>query len=305
MDCHIRLFSPRASCRKGRRYQPTGLMFGQARDSLVAAKPDVILIFDTDHYNTFFFDNFPILAIGIDDKFSGPIDEPRGGMPVYSVPSMPKLAEYLHNHTVRTGYDVASLREFGCDHSVMVPLHFVNPGMRVPVIPFFISGHVPPLPSARRCFALGREIRKALEAYPENLRIVIIGTGSFSLEVFGPRIDPGKTDGVPDPEWVHELPLSRGRRHRCVDCRRCRRPHARGRQCRWRAAQLDCHAGLHRQPQAGFSHQTNGKRPRLCRLALGLSYVSARHSQDLPAGSARSRLPRTHAVRPGKGHRRL
>ena len=180
-------------------------MFAQARDSLMAARPDVILIFDTDHYNTFFFDNFPILAIGIDEKFSGPIDEPRGGMPVYSVPSMPKLAEYLHNHTVRAGYDVASLREFGCDHSVMVPLHFVNPGMRVPVIPFFISGHVPPLPSARRCFALGCEIRKALEAYPENLRIVIIGTGSFSLEVFGPRIDPGKTDGVPDPEWVHEL----------------------------------------------------------------------------------------------------
>jgi aromatic ring-opening dioxygenase catalytic subunit (LigB family) len=118
---------------------------------------------------------------------------------------MPKLAEYLHNHTVRAGYDVASLREFGCDHSVMVPLYFVNPGMRVPVIPFFISGHVPPLPSARRCFAFGWEIRKALEAYPENLRIVIIGTGSFSLEVFGPRIDPGKTDGVPDPEWVHEL----------------------------------------------------------------------------------------------------
>jgi gallate dioxygenase len=184
---------------------PTGQMFAQARDSLLAAKPDVILIFDTDHYNTFFFDNFPILAIGIDDRFPGPIDEPRGGMPTYSVPSMPKLAEYLHNHTVRAGYDVASLREFGCDHSVMVPLHFVNPGMRVPVIPFFISGHVPPLPSARRCFALGREIRTALEAYPENLRIVIIGTGSFSLEVFGPRIDPGKTDGVPDPEWVHEL----------------------------------------------------------------------------------------------------
>lgn len=184
---------------------PTGQMFAQARDSLVAARPDVILIFDTDHYNTFFFDNFPILAIGIDERFSGPIDEPRGGMPVYNVASMPTLAEYLHNHTVRAGYDVASLREFGCDHSVMVPLHFVNPGMRVPVIPFFISGHVPPLPSARRCFALGREIRRALEAYPENLRIAIIGTGSFSLEVFGPRIDPGKTDGVPNPEWVHEV----------------------------------------------------------------------------------------------------
>ena len=31
---------------------PTGIMFGKARDSLAAAKPDVIVIFDTDHYNT-------------------------------------------------------------------------------------------------------------------------------------------------------------------------------------------------------------------------------------------------------------
>jgi hypothetical protein len=184
---------------------PTGLMFAQARNSLVAAKPDVILIFDTDHYNTFFFDNFPILAIGIDDKFVGPIDEPRGDMLVYTVRSAPKLADYLHRHLVRADYDVASLREFVCDHSVMVPLHFVNPGMAVPVIPVFISGHVPPLPKASRCFEFGREIRKALEAYPEDLRVVIIGTGSFSLEVFGPRIDPGKTDGVPAPEWVHEV----------------------------------------------------------------------------------------------------
>jgi len=184
---------------------PTGQMFARAHESLVAAKPDVIVLFDTDHYNTFFFDNFPILAIGIDEKFKGPIDEPRGGMPAYVVPSMPELAEHLHRHTVRAGYDVASLREFGCDHSVMVPLHFVNPGMRVPVIPIFISGHIPPLPTARRCLAFGQELRKALAAFPKDLRVAIIGTGSFSLEVFGPRIDPGKTDAVVDPQWGHAV----------------------------------------------------------------------------------------------------
>ena len=184
---------------------PTGQMFARARDSLIAARPDVIVIFDTDHYNTFFFDNFPILAIGIDDKFVGPVDEPRGGMTVYTVQSLPALANYLHQHSVHAGYDVASLREFGADHSVMVPLHFVNPGMKVPVIPVFISGHVPPLPPAQRCFEFGRELRKAIEAYPEDLRVAIIGTGSFSLEVFGPRIDPGKTDAVVDPDWGHEV----------------------------------------------------------------------------------------------------
>jgi len=183
---------------------PTGLTFAQARDSLAAARSDVIVIFDTDHYNTFFFDNFPIFAIGIDDTFTGPVDEPRG-LPVTTVPSNPKLADHLHRHAVRAGYDVASLREFVCDHSVMVPLHFVTPDMQVPVIPVFISGHVPPLPKAQRCFDFGRELRKAIENFPQDLRVAVIGTGSMSLEVFGPRIAPGKPDGVPDPDWVHEV----------------------------------------------------------------------------------------------------
>ena len=184
---------------------PTGLMFGKARASLEAARPDAIILFDTDHYNTFFFDNFPIFAIGIDQTFKGPIDEPRGGMPVYDVKSLPNLAEAIRDQAVRAGYDVATLQDFAVDHSVMVPLHFVTPRMDVPVIPFFISGHIPPLPSARRCFDLGMQIRKTLENLPGDMRIVIIGTGSFSLEVFGPRIRLGFTDGVPDPDWVHEV----------------------------------------------------------------------------------------------------
>jgi hypothetical protein len=184
---------------------PTGIMFGKARDSLAAARPDVVVIFDTDHYNTFFFDNFPILAIGLDERFSGPNDEPRGGMKVYDVRSMPELATAIRDQGVRAGYDIATLRDFSVDHSVMVPLHFVNPDMKWPVIPFFISGHIPPLPSAQRCFELGKQIRKTIESYDQDLRVAIIGTGSFSLEVFGPRIRPGFTDGVPDPDWVHEV----------------------------------------------------------------------------------------------------
>jgi hypothetical protein len=29
-----------------------------------------------------------------------------------------------------------------------------------------------------------------------------MGSGSFSLEVSGPRMAPGRTDGVPDPDWA-------------------------------------------------------------------------------------------------------
>ena len=93
------------------------------------------------------------------------------------------------------------MQEFTVDHSVVVPLHFMTPQMQVPVIPVFISGHVPPLPPAQRCFELGRAVKRAIETWPKQLRVVTMGSGSFSLEVWGPRIAPGRTDGVPDPDW--------------------------------------------------------------------------------------------------------
>src|ERR1700704_1256409 len=81
----------------------------------------------------------------------------------------------------------------------------MTPAMRVPVIPVFVSGHIPPLPSARRCYDLGATVKRAIEIWPDKLRVVVIGSGSFSLEVFGPRIAAGKSGGVPDPNWARRV----------------------------------------------------------------------------------------------------
>jgi gallate dioxygenase len=179
----------------------TARHFAAVTEALRAMRPDVIVMFDTDHLNTFFLDSLPIFAIGVTDTFEGPNDEPRS-VPIYSIKSHPGLAGHIRRIGVEGGFDVGLTERFTVDHSVVVPLHFMTPKMDVPVIPIFISGHVPPLPSARRCFELGAAVKRAIESYPENLRVVVIGSGSFSLEVFGPRIAPGKSDGVPNPDWA-------------------------------------------------------------------------------------------------------
>ena len=69
---------------------------------------------------------------------------------------------------IEAGFDVGMTQNFSVDHSVAVPLHFLTPDMNVPVMPFFISGHVPPLPSAQRCYALGQAVGRAIEAWPAN-----------------------------------------------------------------------------------------------------------------------------------------
>jgi gallate dioxygenase len=179
----------------------TAQLFAAVTAELEAMRPDLIVMFDTDHLNTFFFDNLPVFAIGVTDAFKGPNDEPRS-VPIYTIPSRPDVARHIRAAAIAAGFDLAMTQQFTVDHSVVVPLHFMTPKMNVPVVPIFVAGHVPPLPSARRCFDFGAAVTRALESYPENLRVAVIGTGSFSLEVWGPRSAPGKTDGVPDPEWA-------------------------------------------------------------------------------------------------------
>jgi len=175
-------------------------LFGAQKVELATTRPDIIVMFDTDHLNTFFLDNLPIFAIGVDGSFKAPNDEPRE-VPDYVVKSVPDLAAHIRATAVEAGFDLAMVQQFSVDHSVIVPLHFLTPDMRVPVIPIFISGHVPPLPPAKRCYALGQAVARAVESWPGSQRVAIMGSGSFSLEVGGPRMAPGRTDGVPDPDW--------------------------------------------------------------------------------------------------------
>ena len=135
-------------------------------------------MFDTDHLNTFFLDALPIFAVGIDKSFKAPNDEPRD-VPNYIVPSLPAWPRISAPPPIAAGYDVGMTQNFSVDHSVTVPLHFLTPDMQVPVIPFFISGHVPPLPSAQRCYALGQAVARAIESWPEPLRVVVMGIGQL------------------------------------------------------------------------------------------------------------------------------
>ena len=182
----------------------TAQSYQRAAAEFNTLKPDAVLIFTTDHLNTFFFENLPILAIGVEDEFAGPNDE----VPTVSrrkVPSIASFARHLHVATVAAGFDLSLVQEFEVDHSVIVPLHFLNPTFHVPVIPIFISAHIAPQPTSRRCFALGETVRAAVQSWPERLRVVVIGSGSFSFDVHGHLSPPGQLAGVPDPEWVHRV----------------------------------------------------------------------------------------------------
>ena len=177
----------------------TAKLYAEIAKHLRAAAPDVLVIYTDDHFNTFFLDNFPTLAIGIADETSGPNDQTP--MPSYRVAVQASLATHLRAAAIGDGFDISLVQDFDVDHATMVPLHFLTPEMNVAIVPIFVNGLAPPLPSSQRCYALGRSVAAAIESWPENKRVAVIGSGSFSLEIGGPKIPPGERAGTPDPGW--------------------------------------------------------------------------------------------------------
>jgi aromatic ring-opening dioxygenase catalytic subunit (LigB family) len=195
--------SPALVAREGPQCE-TARFYAEVAKQLEAVKPDALIIFTDDHFNTFFLDNFPTFAIGIAEAMSGPNDQTP--MPRYKVPVPAALATHIRAAAIARGFDISLVQDFEVDHAVMVPLHFITPHMKIPVLPIFVNALAPPLPTAQRCYALGEAVRDAIKEWPEPLRVVVIGSGSFSLEIGGPKIPPGeRAAGTPDPEWSRHV----------------------------------------------------------------------------------------------------
>jgi aromatic ring-opening dioxygenase catalytic subunit (LigB family) len=186
--------------RDGERSQ-TAQFFSEIRSHLEIARPDVIVTVNNDHFNTFFFDNWPTFAVGVADKTAGPSDQ-TPGMSWYELTVEAEAARHLLRSLVKEGFDFSSTVDFKIDHGALVPLHFMTPEMRLPIVPVFINCIVPPLPAAQRCYDLGQAIARAVRSWGEGMRVAIVASGSLSLEIGGPRVDVDKTYGVPDPAWA-------------------------------------------------------------------------------------------------------
>jgi protocatechuate 4,5-dioxygenase beta chain len=177
----------------------TAQLYRAVAEHLEAVRPDALVVFDSDHLNTFFLDNFPTLSVGVASQTSGPNDGTQG-LPRYTVPVEEDLASHLFAKGLECGFDFAVTQEFEIDHSILVPLHFLTPRMHIPIVPVYIRGLAKPLPLSRRCWALGQMVgRFVRQQWPGPERVAVLGSGSFSLEVGGPRI--GQTDHA----WVRTL----------------------------------------------------------------------------------------------------
>jgi protocatechuate 4,5-dioxygenase beta chain len=163
--------------------------FEKSKEWMAQVKPDVAIVVYNDHASAFSVDIIPTFALGCAAEFP-PADEGWGPRPVPVVKGHPMLASHIAQSVILDEFDITVVNKMEVDHGLTVPLNllFGSPAQwPCPVIPLAVNVVMYPPPTGHRCFMLGKAIRKAVESYPEDLRVVIFGTGGMSHQISGPR----------------------------------------------------------------------------------------------------------------------
>ncbi len=141
--------------------------------TLDETKPDAVLVIGSDHLETFFLSAVPTFAV-----ISGERAHAAFAGRTYSLPVHQGLAEDLIDKLVRADFDMVYSQDAILGHAYAAPFEWVLGGRDIPVVPVFINAYLPPLPSPRRCAALGRAIAQIIAARPE--RVAIVASGGMS-----------------------------------------------------------------------------------------------------------------------------
>ena len=189
--------------------------FGPAREWLEQEKPDVAIIFYNDHGLNFFLDKMPTFAIGAAPEYRN--DDEGWGIPTLPpFKGAPDLSWAIINHLVEREFDIVTCQEMLVDHAFTLPYKLFWPRGDGPLtVPVCINTVQFPLPSAKRCVALGRAVGEAVSAWDGDKKVVMIGSGGLSHQLDGQRAGfinkpfdlKFMQSMVDEPEWAAQYSI--------------------------------------------------------------------------------------------------
>ena len=162
------------------------------RQWLDEVRPDVAIVVYNDHGLNFFLDQIPTFAVGAAEQYRNE-DEGWGLDVLPSLRGNPELSWHLIESLVAEDFDITICQNMTVDHGCMVPMLTMWPEGRaagewpVAVVPIAVNTVQHPVPSAARCYKLGQAIGRAIESYPDDLKVVVFGTGGMSHQLQGER----------------------------------------------------------------------------------------------------------------------
>jgi gallate dioxygenase len=171
------------------------------RQWLQQKNPDVLLFIYNDHVTSFFFDHYSHFALGVGESF--PVaDEGGGPRDLPPLTGDPAFARHLALGLTADEFDLSYFQDKGLDHGCFSPLSLLlphEPDWPCRVVPLQCGVLEFPIPTAKRCYKLGKALRRAILSYPQDIKVAIVGTGGLSHQVHGERC------GFNNTEWDMEF----------------------------------------------------------------------------------------------------
>jgi protocatechuate 4,5-dioxygenase beta chain len=168
-------------------------------------RPDVIFLVYNDHCTAFDSSIIPTFALGCAAEFQ-PADEGWGPRPVPVFEGATDFSWHLADRMVEGHFDPMLCRELDVDHGMQVPmeLFFGRPeAWPVKVVPILVNTIQYPIPTPQRMWDLGQLLRRAIESYPTDEKVVVLGTGGLSHQLQGARA--GFINPEADREWIEKI----------------------------------------------------------------------------------------------------
>jgi protocatechuate 4,5-dioxygenase beta chain len=165
---------------------------------LESLRPDLFIVVYNDHANQFFFNAYPTLALGAAEIYPQ-ADEGWGKRDLPDMPGDPAFSWHLAQSLVDDEFDPTICQEMAVDHGVLSFMPMLTNKRWVPIVPLAVNVIQQPVPTARRLYKLGSALRRAVESYPKDIRVVVMGTGGLSHQLQGPRF------GFVNRDWDNEF----------------------------------------------------------------------------------------------------
>lgn len=163
--------------------------FLPVRNWIEAKQPDVMFVIYNDHITSFFFDHYSAFALGVGEQY--PVaDEGGGARKLPPLAGHADLARHIGESLVADEFDMSFFQDKALDHGCFSPMSMLcphEPDWPVRIVPLQVGVLQSPVPSAARCYKLGQALRRAIESYPEDLKVAIVATGGLSHQVHGER----------------------------------------------------------------------------------------------------------------------
>jgi 3-O-methylgallate 3,4-dioxygenase len=169
--------------------------------------PDVVLIVGDDQREMFLDDGMPTLAVYWGETVEC-IPKPEEELPPSLRPArwanygerrevyrcVPDLGRHVVERMMLEGFDVAQLRRQPAERSIGHAFNFVKirimRGQRAPMLPIMVNTYFPPnQPTAGRCYAFGRALRRAVESFDGEQRVAVVASGGLSHFVIDEELD--------------------------------------------------------------------------------------------------------------------